>query len=215
LITEAVEFRSGVGSISVFDSNGIRERIRDDLADQRIAYAEVTYSAPYKDYSVSGASADTPYAVFWYWDSGEEAAYQFQATEPQPGDFPDQSSCEAAGFYWYNGACNLDPEPADPGGYDNEADCVAAGNYWYAGACHLVPPTPVDRTLTIYDAFTDAPKSGVSVYVDEILIGTTNAMGQVTATGLNQGQTYSVRATKAGEIIATDADEIANDEFVA
>ena len=28
-----------------------------------------------------------------------------------PGDFNNQTDCEAAGFYWWNDACHAEPEP--------------------------------------------------------------------------------------------------------
>lgn len=213
-ITETVEFRNGVGQISVFDTNGRRERVREDLAGEWIAYADVTYSAPYQDFSISGAAADKPYAVAWYWDGEGEALYQFQATVPQPGDFPDQSSCEAAGYHWYNGACHSDPAPVDPGGLTDQSSCEAAGNYWYDGACHSDPAVLVSRTIQAYNHETDGVESGANVFIDGQLKGQTSGLGNITVTGLIQGRTYQLKITKPG-FLDSDADTLANDSFVA
>ena len=53
-------------------------------------------------------------------------------------DHTDQTSCESAGCYWYDGRCHGSPH-IDCSDHIIPANCIAAGCYWYDGACHASP----------------------------------------------------------------------------
>lgn len=186
-VTETVQLRNGQGSTSGFDRNGLKDVDVPALAGQEIAYHDVTYQATYKDYDVTGALADTPYACLFYYDEyGEvgrvEQLYAFTAQDPAPGDYTDQTSCQSAGYYWYNDACHADP------------------------------PAVVTRTIWVYDYLTEANVAGAYVAVNGVNKGQTDANGQIAVSGLVVGQTYTLEITKTG-YIDSDLDEIANDSF--
>jgi len=174
-VTETVQLRNGHGSTSGFDRNGLNDVDVPALAGQEIAYYDVTYQATYNDYNVTGALADTPYAALFYYDEyGEvgrvEQIYAFTAQDPAPGVYTDQTSCESAGYYWYNDACHPDP------------------------------PQTVTRTIWVYDYLTEANVAGAYVAVNGVNKGQTDSNGQLAVTGLVVGQSYTLKITKTGYI---------------
>lgn len=55
---------------------------------------------------------------------------------------PDQPSCEALGWYWYDNACHIELP-------DTQAACEAAGGHWWDGKCHADLPD-TERECTGY-----------------------------------------------------------------
>jgi len=68
-------------------------------------------------------------------------------------------------------------------------------------------------TLLYKDFVTGAVLEGVSVSVDGVRKGTTNAKGEITIYDIRTNRTHTLKASKEG-YLTTDSDSLANDSFV-
>ena len=73
--------------------------------------------------------------------------------------------------------------------------------------------TPVSYELVVKDYCSDSVIAGVTVFLDAVDIGETDAQGVIPLGGLIPGSTHALRMTKDG-YTASDADNLSNDSFV-
>jgi hypothetical protein len=58
----------------------------------------------------------------------------------KPEDFTDETSCETAGFHWWNEACH--ENAAQPSDLTDQTSCEGEGFYWWDSACHDKQKSP-------------------------------------------------------------------------
>lgn len=63
-------------------------------------------------------------------------------------DYTSQSTCEAAGCYWYDSSCHSTPQGTCDS-YTTQSSCENAGCYWYDGGCHSDPQDKKCSSYTI------------------------------------------------------------------
>ena len=192
--TETLILKNGLGSHSLFDSNGKNDIDIENLHNTKAAYYEVSYSAPYIDYHVDG-DAGNHIVFFYYSDGSAEAEYSFSTEfcpppptcgQAHPELCTSQSACQAAGLYWWDNACHTDSQPTK------------------------------DVSIIVVNAINNTVLPGATVYVDGIARGTTDSEGKTGVINL----TYGTHTSKINQTIingvtyaATDADKLENDTF--
>ena len=123
---------------------------------------EIITSGSYKEYS----EGDYTWRVYVNGVNKSQAlasvkiCYRKEGTTPPPTSCSDHNTaaaCEAAGCYWYNGACHGSPAPTPCSDHIVPANCIAAGCSWYDGACHGTPDNGGNEgayTLPLYGSVT-------------------------------------------------------------
>ena len=89
-----------------------------------------------------------------------------------------------------------------------DADSITWGGI---GAKDAVSGTS-DITIAIIDYVDEDDIEGASVYIDDVLVGVTDANGELDVTGVAVGG-HSLKVTKTG-YVDSDADDLLNDYFV-
>jgi len=114
-------------------------------------------------------------------------------TEPEPkvcSDYTNQVDCNAAGCYWYDGACHgtPDPEPKVCSDYTNQVGCESAGCKWEDGVCKVsdTPPEPVPDGSTRMELNRDVSFLGLGFKLREIDCARGEALVEFVGTGLRR-----------------------------
>ncbi len=104
--------------------------------------SSTSYNSTSSPISLSSNASSTSYIIEA--EAGDSfkdlnfANFQTSSEEPSPSDFTDESSCEEAGFSWWNGTCHAD-DPSDASDLDNQSDCEAFSFFWYNNTCNSSP----------------------------------------------------------------------------
>lgn len=192
--TERLILKNGLGSHSLFDSDGKNDVDIPSLHNTKAAFYEVSYSTPYVDYNVDGDAGD--HLILFYYDDGSAEAEYSYTTE----DCPPPPTCGSA-----------HPELCT-----SETACNAVNLYWWNNSCHTDSQPTRDVTFIVTNSFSGAVLPGVTVYVDGGSVGTTDSEGKTGVANIGYGSHTSkiYQSTVNGVTYsATDADTIENDTF--
>lgn len=97
--------------------------------------------------------------------------------------------------------------------FDSGASSTASCSSCCSSCCCSSSNIKTSVTLVYKDFVTGSPIEGASVFVDDKSVGTTNAGGSITVSGITTNVTHNIKASKEG-YLTTDSDSLSNDSFI-
>lgn len=107
---------------------------------------------------------------------------------------------------------NLSPEKLGIEAHEALTNLNASGISWGGIGSKAAITDTRDITISISDYVTEGDVAGASVYIDDVLQGTTDANGEIDITGITVGG-HTIKVTAAG-YVDSDDDDLLNDYFV-